>query len=766
LPEDIERRARIPSALLELGLRNPGAVLLFWGLMLLAALPGVTRLQVDTSTDSVLDRRHPDWQRYQDSQRRFGGDELIVIALFGDLPYDPDRLADVERLSRSLAKLPGVRRVDSLATVPVVYASPDGSVILDAPLERAPSDPAGRSAWVSERVAGDRIAPRNLVSDDGRVLAINLVLERGIEANHAQLLEEIHAQIDGSDAILSGVPVFRVEANARTGQEILFFLPITAALIGVFLFLLFGSFHAVLLDLAPGLIGSWLVLGAMGYLGAPLSITTIPLPSIVTALGCAYAMHFLAAANGARDPRELADQLRRVVLPVALSGLTTVVGFVSITVVGIDAVRSIGGYGALGVLLVTLISLTLLPAALAVRRVPDANRRGLGWIREQLSPWLVARVSRSQRAIIAAWTALTLLLAFGLTRIDVETDATLWLPHGNPVRDSYEDIRRALSGISPINLIVEAPAGGSVLEPRALAAIDALSTHMESLPQVGRTLSLTDPLRQLNGGLLGDDAMPLPRSLSEAAQFLVLLDGVEQLSDFVSLDRRSANVHLRVNDNGSSQLLAVAEEARRWWSENGPPDYTLAPTGIMYEFARAEDEIAYGQIRGLAIALLVISGILFAIFRWSRLALAALVPNAIPLVTVFGGMGLLGVPLDAGTVLIGGLALGVAVDDTIHIASGYYKRIAQGEKSLTAVTGTFEEVLPAIISTTVMISGSFVVLGLSEFSITRNLGLMTSGIMVLCLLADVTLLAVLLLRMRPGVQSDGTARTPSGPRPS
>jgi predicted RND superfamily exporter protein len=185
----------------------------------------------------------------------------------------------------------------------------------------------------------------------------------------------------------------------------------------------------------------------------------------------------------------------------------------------------------------------------------------------------------------------------------------------------------------------------------------------------------------------------------------------------------------------------------------------------MYEFARAEDEIAYGQIRGLAIALLVISGILFAIFRWSRLALAALVPNAIPLVTVFGGMGLLGVPLDAGTVLIGGLALGVAVDDTIHIASGYYERITQGEKSLTAVTGTFEEVLPAIVSTTVMIAGSFVVLGLSEFSITRNLGLMTSGIMVLCLLADVTLLAVLLLRMRPGVRSDGTAHTPSGPQP-
>jgi predicted RND superfamily exporter protein len=167
----------------------------------------------------------------------------------------------------------------------------------------------------------------------------------------------------------------------------------------------------------------------------------------------------------------------------------------------------------------------------------------------------------------------------------------------------------------------------------------------------------------------------------------------------------------------------------------------------MHEFARAENEIAYGQLKGLTVAVGVISAVLFAIFRWPRLALVALAPNALPVVLVFGLLGCLGVPLDAGTVLIGGLAIGIAVDDTIHVASRFYDHLASGYTNHQALEKTFDEVLPAILSTTAVISVAFLVLGFSQFTITRNLGLLTSGIMMICLLADITLLPALLLRL-------------------
>ena len=105
----------------------------------------------------------------------------------------------------------------------------------------------------------------------------------------------------------------------------------------------------------------------------------------------------------------------------------------------------------------------------------------------------------------------------------------------------------------------------------------------------------------------------------------------------------------------------------------------------------------------------------------------------------------MGGPLDAGTVLIGSLALGVAVDDTIHFTTVYHQHVLRGMSAREALEGTIRAVVPAILATTIMISVSFLALSLSDFTITRNLGLLTSAVMVVCLLADLSLLPSLLI---------------------
>ena len=757
--EPMALRARIPLALTALGIARPGAVSLFWLALALLAGPGLMQLEVDTSTDSVLDRRHPAWQVYQDSQADFGGDEIIVVALESEIPFDPAVLEATANLSEQFEGLEGVRRVDSLATVPVVWVNARGELELEPALDI--DDPASRAQRTAERLVGDRIAPRSLVADDGRVMALNLVLDRGAEQRHADLLREVHALVDPAGGILSGVPVFRVAANERTRVEILYFAPMTAALIALFLWGVFRSGAAVLLGLAPGALGAWLLLSAMGYLGAPLSITTMVLPSIILALGCAYSMHLLVAAgkSPAGSPtggEPLAEALARVSLPVALSGLTTALGLLALTFVRIEAVRMTGGFGALGVLLVTALSLTLLPAGLSIRRGPGAEARGFAWVQRRLAPTLVGVAHRHSTATLWAWAGVIALGVLGIARVEVETDATRWLPPGNPVRDAYEEIRVQLSGISPMNVIIEPGDGGNVLEPSTLSAVDGLSAYLESLPEVGKSLSVADPLRQLHGGFLDDPSQPLPGSLPLTEQYLLLLESLDQLEDLIRFDRSAANILIRADDNGSASLLGIRTAAEQWWQEHGPPDHRLTTTGIMYEFARAEDEIAYGQLRGLAVALGVISAVLLLIFRSPRLALLALAPNALPLTLIFGALGGLGLPLDAGTALIGCLALGVAVDDTIHIVAGFHARTHGGLEVRAALDQTFAEVLPAIASTTCMIALAFGVLAFSEFTITRTLGLLTSGIMLICFIADTTLLPALLSRSglaRPASQA-------------
>ena len=742
----IDRRGRLPRRLVRFGVRRPHVTLLIWAFAAALATPGVLLVKIETSTDSVLDRHSEAWSYYRQSQRRFGGDEILTLLIEGDAPFDRDALEDVLRLTRQLERVEGVRRVDSLASVPLVWSEPGGELHLDPGLREGLS--TAESGWASfeERVRRDRIAPRSLISADEKAFAINVILEQGAEAEYAHVFEEIDRAIDGRPAWVSGVPVFRTEADTRTRAELLTFIPLTLLCAAIVLFVMFRSIVAVVVPLVTSATACWVVLGAMGGAGVPITIATVLLPSIILALSCAYAMHLLSAARGCRTQPALVGALEPVALPVALSGLTTSVGFVAISAVRIDAIEAVGTYGALGVLVISAATLTALPALLALAPIPDRTEAVGSWLEEHGSRSIADLTRRRPGTILLAWFLAFGLMSIGISRVRAETDVIVWFPRSDPIRVAYEQIRTRLSGISPMNVVIEAPPGQQVSGARVVAAIDRLTGDLEALREVGRAISIGDPLRQLHGGFSGDPGLPLPETDAAVEQYLLLLESKQYIRDLITSDRSAANVMMRVDDNGSSALLDVASAADALWKEYGVAGFSARTTGIMYEFARAEDAIVRGQVVGLAIALGAIGIILLLIFRAPRVAALALIPNVLPIGMAFGFMGFLGIPLDAGTVVVGSLALGVAVDDTIHVSTGFVRRCAAGETPHRALLSTLQRVLVPLVYTTIVVALGFSVLAVSGFSLTRNLGLLMSAVMVLCLAADLLLLPVLLSR--------------------
>jgi len=564
----------------------------------------------------------------------------------------------------------------------------------------------------------------------------------------SKVVNGVREALTASDAWVTGGPVFRIETNQQTQAQVLLFIPLTIVIIASLLYFAFRSVRAALIPLAISGAGSWLAVAALGVSGTPLTISTMILPSILLALGCAYVMHALVAAAGVVDRESLSVQLEKVARPITLSGLTTAIGFESMTLVRIESIQYLGTFGAIGVLILLAATLSAGPAMLSLWPISDRRPLLSAQIRGGLASALVRLCLERKRLVVGGWLVLAAGFGVGVARLEVETDVTRWFPEGTDIRDSYEEVRGRLSGISPMNVVIESKNGGDVSSTAVINAIDGLDAFLSNQKELGKVISIADPLRQLHGGFVEDPSMPLPQGDDLIAQYLLLLEGMEQIRDVLADDRQAANVLMRADDNGSIDLLDVAERAERWWQRNGVEGFEARVTGIMYEYARAEDEIAYGQIRGLAVAFGVISVILLAIFRSVAVAGAALVPNLVPIVIVFGTMGLLGIPLDAGTVSVGCLALGIAVDDTIHVVMGYQSRRIRGRGVEDALRAALQAVLVALIYTTAVVSAGFIVLGISDFTIIRSLGLLTAGLMSLCLLADVTLLPSLLTTRR------------------
>jgi predicted RND superfamily exporter protein len=732
-----------------LSLSRPRTVVALWAGLVVIGIPGLLQLRFETTARSFLDRSGEHWARYEFSKDQFGGDEVIVVALESATPFDPTILARLADLTEAAEALEGVRRVDSISSVPVVRASTDGSLSLTPALPAKPTPDRALSDRVRRALEGDRIAPDNLVSADGRTFAANVLLESDIGDGRARVLQELDSFLAAGGARISGVPVFETRVSAQTRSEILLFVPLALLLLILVLALSTRCWMGVAVPVIASGLPCLLLLELMGVLRFPFTMISMLLPSVLLALGCAYVMHLLVATRGVTDAARLEDRIMAVARPTVLSATTTAVGFFAISTTGVDAIRDMGQVGSTGVMLALAATLTLAPALL--RLAPRAERLE-AWdagIERQLAPRLLGVVWMRRRSVAAFWAALLLLFCWGLTRLKLETDAVHWFPSDSPIRADYNDIRDRLSGISPMNVVIESQTGDSVASAEVVAALAGLTTYLESLPEVGRALSIADPLRQLHGGFNDDPSQPLPEDSTLIAQYLLLLDSVEQLDDLIASDHSKTNVSLRMNHNGSGRLQQLAQSAERWWQENGVSGFTASTTGVMFEFSRTEEEIAWGQLRGLAFALGVISLILIGVIRSARIAAVALIPNAIPLIAVFGFLGLVCIPLDAGTVCLGSLALGIAVDDTTHLVLRYQDAVNRGAEPQHALAHSFRVVLPAVILSTLAISAGFGVLSLSEFAITQNLGLVTTSIVLACMIADATLLPALLAWSTP-----------------
>jgi predicted RND superfamily exporter protein len=369
-------------------------------------------------------------------------------------------------------------------------------------------------------------------------------------------------------------------------------------------------------------------------------------------------------------------------------------------------------------------------------------------LRRRPVQWLVSVAVNRRRLILVGWGCGLAVLAIGVTRVQVETDVIRWFSSESPIRRSYEEITNRLSGISPVNILIEAQNDQAVSASEVVARIDSLAAYLGDLPEVGKVLSVADPLRQIHGGFLDDASSPLPQGDALIEQYLLVLESSEYMRDLITEDRRVANIILRINDNASAALRRVARRAEEWWAANGVSGFDATATGIMFEFARAEDEIAWGQLKGLGFAVATIALILFGILGSGRVACIALLVNVAPVAMIFGAMGFLGIPLDAGTVVVGSLALGIAVDDTIHILEAFQYRMAlePSASGVSVLAAALGEVLPAIVYTTVAVGLGFVVLCASGFTFTRSLGALIFSAVCLCLMADLLFLPALLLR--------------------
>jgi len=744
-----------------------GAVTLLACLPLFRLSPFGLTLQIDPSTEPLLPKGDPARAVYEEAVREFGDDEVFVVAMETDDVFRRERLEQLRRVTDGIARLPEVRSVQSLTDVIAFRWEPEGEWIeVGRFIDDIPDDPAAL-AELRRRALADPLYRRTIVSDDGRTAAVNVTFRDMTDKEFldARLEERIQAILaaeagPGLRFHIAGRPHLKHAVYHGMLRDLRVLVPAGLLVLALVLWVSFGTRRSVALPLGVVAIAIVWTYGTMAFLDRPLSILTTMLGPMLISVGSVYGVHVVGryeeeAATAASPHAAALATLEHVRLPALVSGATTLIGFGANLISDVPAVFELGAFSLLGVAAMTLLTVMGIPPLLALMPLRDASTRtrlaaAIGDVFDRRLLALAGFVARHATALVAVFALLTLASAALIPRIVIDTDYLSFFAEGKPVRRDFDAVNRLLSGAIPLFVALYGGAPGAFREPEAMRGLERLQHVADGAPHVSRTLSLADTVRVMNRALEQDDPEQerIPDTRAAVAELLFLAPK-GHLQTFTNVDHSRANLWVRTGAVGSEAIREVERALDGAISvARLPENVRAAVTGNALLLARSADGIAESQPQTVGLAALVIFGLVWASLRSLKLGVVAMIPNLVPVIAYFGMLGAGVAPLSLPTSLIGSVALGITIDDTVHTLARYRDERRLGLAPAEAVRQTARHVGRAVLITAAMLVLGFSVMGLSDFAKLQEFGWLSAATLTICLLTDLLLLGALLVRSR------------------
>lgn len=739
---------------------------------------GGWRLSFDPSVNRLLPEDDPEIRAYELARRTFGNDESLLVVLQRPDLFSRDGLQQLQELTARLARVEGVRASTSLANAPDVR-SEAGEVRIEPLFSQVPRDP-DQLAQIRERALAHPVFAGNLVSSDGSAAVVQIELRPGLsDAEFARLgtsreIERIAREVAGDQGVwVTGAPHIKVAQLETQLRELSLFMPAIFGVLALVLAFAFRTGRGVAVPIANVAIALLWTMGLAAWLGRPLNLVTVLVPPLMTIVGLSYGVYVVsdyydAVARRPDAPHGelLADVLHESALPVGLSAFTTLVGFLSMLLSPMSAVREFALLSMAGVSAALIASLSFTPAALQLlgrpRRLAASTRPGSLFAR------FAERTARmdleNRRGVMLFWGAVVLVGIACAFSLRVASDSIRAFHADVPVRRDFEAINQALGGANRFDIVVDGGARDAFHQPQNLRALDSLQAWLESQPEIGATTSAVEYLELMNRGFgtAAGAGLEIPDDARLIGQ-LLFFGASDQLESYLDGSRQYAKIDVRTRVVDSGELGALLERVKEQL-ERLPGPLTARVTGNRIVIQSLVDDIVRSQVLSLGSALAVIALILSLQFLSVRVGLLALIPNVVPLAVFFGALGVLGIPLNLGTSLIAPMVLGITIDDTIHYMShfrSHAKRLADEKRAALYVLASTGRPMTY---TAISLCLGFAVLTASDLSTSAQLGGMAALTLAVAWSVDFTLTPALCGGLRLVTMWD-TLRLDLGPEP-
>lgn len=773
-------------------LRRRYWILFFVAMTTFAATIQVARMPIQTSLLESFLQDPAEYNRYVERTKQYGGDsdDLIYVATDeGDDLFTPETLSAIRKVSRSLEELPDVQEVTSL--VDAYWVRTRGQLTSREVINRTiarrqlaagklrlkasqlgidkywPEDPEKqakvdmdqlRSAVLSdERTAG------LLVSSDGttQIMVVKLVSANDMPPDaQMQLKQSLTERVRegglGRDGIYTaGMIISQGWMYEEVGQALRVLFPIGLIVICLTVYALFQRLSVVVVTAVIGLIAIIWAIAAASLVFGKLSVLVAAAPLVIMVISTSDVIHLATAyrnelASGLSRDDALFKVMREVGGACLLTSITTFIGFMSLMAIPAPSTRHLALAASIGVAGALLLAITLVPIAFSfLPPLPVHHDARLLQVSNGVMRSFVAvcqHVSlRFSWPIIVICSLLLVGGVASLSMMHVDIDYARRFRKNHPLRTSMEFFSKKLSGSTNIEVFVTNP-DSSVLEPDCLRGIARFEDQVAKIPEVTAVHSISMLFRLSDQVLRFRTEDGLPRNLTMAEACVDVYRDIdpERLASMLTADAHQTRIAVQLNVSGFLAITDVAQEVDKIAQESFPDSIRVETSGSYPIIGHVVRKMVRSQLIGLATCFVSISIIMAFGLHSVKTALLAQFPNMLPAALILAFLALTLSVVDIDMLGLPTVALGLAVDDTIHFLHRYQIEVAKTNDRRQALNQTFKFTGQAVLQTTVILCLGLLPFALGSFLTIWMLGTYLVTTLLLAVLADLLLLPAMI----------------------
>ncbi len=726
---------------------------------------GAANLEYSNNYRTFFSADNPELRNFEDFQATYiKSDNFLFVfePTDGSEIFTNENLAAIGELTEKAWLLPYATRVDSVTNFQYTYADGDELIVEDlvpAPGESSPEELSQQKA----NALAEPLLRNQLITPDAGVTAINVVLTYP-EESLSEVPEAVAAARALRAEILESHPQFKIYISGSSMLNNAFgeaiqkdfstLIPLMIGVIIVTTITAVRSVSATFATLGVVILSTMVAMGWAGFVGIKLAGPSPSATIVILTLAVADAIHVLMTMRvsmraGMAKRDAIIESVRVNFLAISITSLTTIVGFMALNFSDAPPFRDFGNISAVGILAAWILSLTFLPAVLAMIpvRVRTVDREKQVSALRGFANFIVAH----NRVLLIGSSLATLALIAMIPRIELSDEFRKYFDQSMEFRTDSDAVIEHF-GFYATEFSIKSGEAGGVTDPEYLEKLELFANWLRARDDVAHVYSIADIMKRLNKNLNADDPAfyRLPEDRELAAQYLLLFElslpyGLD-LNDRINIDKSATRVTATLDgDVNTKSIRAFLKETDAWFAANAP-ELQGPATGPQIMFTFIAQRNVESMILGTSIAIVAIAFIMMVALRSIPMGLLSMAPNGLPILAAFGAWAALVGTVGFSVAAVASLALGIVIDDTVHFLTKYMR--ARREKSLSApdaIRYAFETVGAALIFNTVILMAGFFVLTFSAFQINAELGLLTTLTIGLALTIDFLLLPGLLL---------------------